>query len=65
MKTNTDALEMTLMLAITAPDDARAEMATALAKDMSQYMTQDEIRNAKRRVTRKLEKQFKPQATAQ
>ena len=65
MKTNTDALEMALMLAITAPDDARAEMATALAKDMSQYMTQDEIRNAKRRVTRKLERQFKEEATAQ
>lgn len=65
MKTNTDALEMALMLAITAPDDERAEMATELAKDMSRYMTQDEIRNAKRRVTRKLEKQFKEEATAQ
>jgi hypothetical protein len=64
MKTNTDALEMALMLAITAPDDERAERATALAKDMSQYMTQDEIRNAKRRVTRKLEKQFRDEATA-
>jgi len=64
MKTNTDALEMALMLAITAPDDERAEMATELAKDMSRYMTQDEIRNAKRRVTRKLEKQFRDEATA-
>ena len=64
MKTNTDALEMALMLAITAPDDARAERATELAKDMSRYMTQDEIRNAKRRVTRKLEKQFRDEATA-
>jgi hypothetical protein len=64
MKTNTDALEMALMLAITAPDDERAERATELAKDMSRYMTQDEIRNAKRRVTRKLEKQFKEEATA-
>jgi hypothetical protein len=64
MKTNTDALTAALMLAITAPDDTRAEMATALAKDMSQYMTQDEIRNAKRRVTRQLEKQFKEEATA-
>jgi hypothetical protein len=61
---NTDALEMALMLAVTAPDDVRAEMATALAKDMSRYMTQDEIRNAKRRVTRKLEQQFKEEATA-
>jgi hypothetical protein len=64
MKTNTDALEMALMLAITAPDDERAERATELAKDMSRYMTQDEIRNAKRRVTRKLEKQFRDEATA-
>jgi hypothetical protein len=61
---NTDALTAALMLAVTAPDDARAEMATALAKDMSRYMTQDEIRNAKRRVTRKLEQQFSSQATA-
>jgi hypothetical protein len=61
---NTDALEMALMLAITAPDDERAERATELAKDMSRYMTQDEIRNAKRRVTRKLEKQFRDEATA-
>jgi hypothetical protein len=62
---NTDALTAALMLAITAPDDERAERATALAKDMSQYMNQDEIRNAKRRVTRKLEQQFKQEATAQ
>jgi len=64
MKTNTDALEMALMLAITAPDDERAERATALAKDMSRYMTQDEIRNAKRRVTRKLEREMKSYASA-
>jgi hypothetical protein len=58
-KTPREALTLALFLAITAPSDAHAERAIALAMELAEGMHVDDIRaakiNAKRRAERVLQ----------